>query len=144
MSKSKSNGFTLIELLVAITIISSVIAISTVVYSNYLLNDRRFAESSELYSDLLEASDSIREQVKAFREESGSVKINETSCDWSTKEKTTETQTTFDFVTGQLSSGGTKFTLVQLIISCQNGNKIAPEFNMDVLIVDAPSSGFMG
>ena len=144
MPKRNADGFTLIELLVAITIISSVIAITTVIYSNYLLNDRRFAESSELYGDLLEVSDGIRARVKENRQESGSLKVNDTACEWSTTEKVTEDQKGFDFSTGQLTSSGTKFTLAQLLVSCTNGAKKAPDFTMDVLIVDSPDSGFVG
>ncbi|MEO2268642.1 type II secretion system protein [Pseudoalteromonas sp. YIC-656] len=136
MSARKQLGFTLIELLVAITLITSTIAIVNLVYSNYVRNDIRFAQTADAYSDLLEATDRVRKELKRTGQQEGSVTINNTNCNWSVINEESSKQAAFDFNTGAITQSGASFILSTVELSCENGKKLLPKLSFKVLDVD--------
>ena len=79
----RKRGFSLIELLISVTLITTIIALTNVIYSNYVASDLRFSERSQLYTDLPEVTDVIRHKISRLNEVRGSETVNSTQCDWS-------------------------------------------------------------
>lgn len=138
------NGFSLIELLIAVTIITMTIALTNVVYANYVQNDQRFNNRNELYADLLEVSDQIRILIQEDSIKKGLVKVNNTNCDWLVVDSKSKQGLNFDLETGSVSGGGITYYLDQVEISCSNLAYQLKPFPMQVLRTEIGNIGNLG
>ncbi|KPV96729.1 hypothetical protein AN214_01189 [Pseudoalteromonas sp. P1-9] len=138
------NGFSLIELLIAVTIITMTIALTNVVYANYVQNDQRFNNRSELYADLLEITDEVRALIQQDSEKKGLINVNNTECEWLVVDSKSKQGLNFDLETGSVSGGGITYYLDQVEVSCSNLTYQLKPFSVQVLRTEIGNIGNLG
>lgn len=144
MQKKQLIGFSLIELLIAVSIITMTIALTNVIYANYVQNDKRFSSRSEMYADLLELTDEVRELIKSANDEKGEVTLNSTKCDWQLVRSEEKQGMSFDLETGRTSSVGVSYFLITTELTCRNDVYEIKPFEISVLRVNVGSFGDLG
>ncbi|MFY8352762.1 type IV pilin protein [Pseudoalteromonas sp. SSM20] len=144
MQKKQLTGFSLIELLIAVSIITMTIALTNVIYANFVQNDQRFSARSEMYADLLELTDEVREVVKNSEDEKGKGTLNSTECDWQIVRSDKKKGFNFDLETGKTTSGGVNYFLQAIELSCKNNNFEIKPFEISVLKIDIGNFGDLG
>lgn len=144
MRKKQLTGFSLIELLIAVSIITMTIALTNVIYANFVQNDQRFSTRSEMYSDLLELTDEVRELVKNSDDDKGKLTLNDTECEWLVIRTDEKQGMSFDLETGRASSGGINYLLITTELTCDNRDYELKPFEIMVLKINIGSFGDLG
>ena len=120
------------------------IALTNVIYANFVQNDQRFSARSEMYADLLELTDEVREVVKNSEDEKGKGTLNSTECDWQIARSDKKKGFNFDLETGKTTSGGVNYFLQAIELSCKNNNFEIKPFEISVLKIDIGNFGDLG
>lgn len=144
MRKKQLAGFSLIELLIAVSIITMTIALTNVIYANFVQNDQRFSARSEMYADLLELTDEVRELVKNSDDDKGKLTLNDTECEWLVISTDEKQGMSFDLETGRASSGGINYLLITTELTCDNRDYELKPFEIMVLKINIGSFGELG
>ena len=144
MRKKQLTGFSLIELLIAVSIITMTIALTNVIYANFVQNDQRFSSRSEMYADLLELTDEVRELVKNSDDDKGKLTLNDTECEWLVIRTDEKQGMSFDLETGRASSGGINYLLITTELTCDNRDYELKPFEITVLKINIGSFGDLG
>ncbi|TMO83630.1 type IV pilin protein [Pseudoalteromonas spongiae] len=144
MRKRQLAGFSLIELLIAVSIITMTIALTNVIYANFVQNDQRFSARSEMYADLLELTDEVRELVKNSDDDKGKLILNDTECEWLVIRTDEKQGMSFDLETGRASSGGINYLLITTELTCDNRDYELKPFEIMVLKINIGSFGDLG
>lgn len=144
MRKKQLAGFSLIELLIAVSIITMTIALTNVIYANFVQNDKRFSARSEMYADLLELTDEVRELVKNSDDDKGKLTLNDTECEWLVIRTDEKQGMSFDLETGRASSGGINYLLITTELTCDNRDYEFKPFEIMVLKINIGSFGDLG
>jgi prepilin-type N-terminal cleavage/methylation domain-containing protein len=144
MRKKQLTGFSLIELLIAVSIITMTIALTNVIYANFVQNDQRFSTRSEMYADLLELTDEVRELVKNSDDDKGKLTLNDTECEWLVIRTDEKQGMSFDLETGRASSGGINYLLITTELTCDNRDYELKPFEIMVLKINIGSFGDLG
>lgn len=144
MRKKQLTGFSLIELLIAVSIITMTIALTNVIYANFVQNDQRFSSRSEMYADLLELTDEVRELVKNSDDDKGKLTLNDTECEWLVIRTDEKQGMSFDLETGRASSGGINYLLITTELTCDNRDYELKPFEIMVLKINIGSFGDLG
>ena len=144
MFKIKGSGFSLIELLISVTIITMTIALTNLIYANYVQNDIRFANRSGLYLELPDAVEQIRQKVQQEFQERGELTHNQTVCHWTTENKLEGSKISFNAEAGKAVSSADKMYLYQVLVSCELAEYNHPPFSIKVLVIDNSFTGVSG
>jgi hypothetical protein len=120
------------------------IALTNVIYANFVQNDQRFSTRSEMYADLLELTDEVRELVKNSDDDKGKLTLNDTECEWLVIRTDEKQGMSFDLETGRASSGGINYLLITTELTCDNRDYELKPFEIMVLKINIGSFGDLG
>ncbi len=141
MFKIRDSGFSLIELLISVTIITMTIALTNLIYANYVQNDIRFASRSDLYMELPDLVEQIRHKIKQEYLEKGELIHNQTVCNWTTENKQEAGTVSFNAEIGKAVNSAEQMYLYHLLVNCELAEYKHPPFLIKVLVIDNSFSG---
>lgn len=120
--KSNNIGFSLVELLVAVTIATSAIAITHLIYANFVDFEMRSVKKLNTLKLVLSAKEKIINQLE-LDELSGEVMIADRKCIWQSKLAEEYDSNRFDIDRGGYVRGEFQYKLVKADFFCELENE---------------------